>query len=351
MRKLLATTALVALMSAPTLAQTETSGDAETRSYLSITDTVTLDANAQGYLASNLMGLSVYTSEAENAEAIGDVNDALIGEDGTVHAVILGVGGFIGVGEKDVAVDFNRLSIVETAEGEFRVISDVSAEELEAAEPFEPAEHDTMASDQQSDEGEMVEEDQTAADATTEEPVAEDGTDQQMAEEPVTEEGTDQQMAEEPVTEEGTDQQMAEDTADQPMTEDAVPQEEVASDDVVADNPFANMTQVETGTIDTDNLIDAEVYSSENEYVGDVGNVVLTADGTVDVVIVDVGGFLGLGEKPVAVGFSEVEIYQDEDGYIYISTPFTEAQFDEVPAYEQEAYTEDRDTMRLSPEG
>ncbi|MEQ9813508.1 MAG: PRC-barrel domain-containing protein [Azospirillaceae bacterium] len=343
MRKLFATTALVALLSAPVMAQTETSGDMEAQTHLRLTDTATLDANAQGYLASNLMGLSVYTSEAEDAEAIGSVNDALIGEDGTVHAVIIGVGGFIGIGEKDVAVDFNRLTIVETGEGEFRVVSDASAEELEAAEPFERAEHDTMASDQQTDEDEMVEEDQTVTDATTEEPVAEEGTDQQMAED----------TTEEPVTEEGAaDQQMAEDaTTEEPMTEEAVPQDQAASEEVMEDNPFANMTRVETGTIDTDNLIDAEVYSSENVYVGDVGNVVLTADGGVDVVVVDVGGFLGMGEKPVAVGFGEVEIYQDEDGYLYIATPFTEAQFDEVPAYEQEAYTEDRETMRLTPEG
>jgi hypothetical protein len=44
-----------------------------------------------------------------NNETIGDVNDVLIDRSGTAQAIVIGVGGFLGVGEKDVAVPFSAL--------------------------------------------------------------------------------------------------------------------------------------------------------------------------------------------------------------------------------------------------
>ncbi len=40
---------------------------------------------------------------------IGEVMDVLVGKDGQVQAAIVGVGGFLGAGEKDVAVSFNAI--------------------------------------------------------------------------------------------------------------------------------------------------------------------------------------------------------------------------------------------------
>ena len=40
---------------------------------------------------------------------IGQVADVLVGQDGQVNALIIGVGGFLGAGEKDVAVSFNTV--------------------------------------------------------------------------------------------------------------------------------------------------------------------------------------------------------------------------------------------------
>jgi hypothetical protein len=40
---------------------------------------------------------------------IGDVKDVLVGPNGQINAVIVGVGGFLGAGEKDVAVNFNSI--------------------------------------------------------------------------------------------------------------------------------------------------------------------------------------------------------------------------------------------------
>jgi hypothetical protein len=40
---------------------------------------------------------------------IGEIMDVLVGKDGQVQAAIVGVGGFLGAGEKDVAVSFNSI--------------------------------------------------------------------------------------------------------------------------------------------------------------------------------------------------------------------------------------------------
>jgi len=61
------------------------------------------------WLASKFKGTDVIGS---NNEKIGDVNDVLFDKSGKIHAVIVGVGGFLGIGEKDVALDMNAFQIV-----------------------------------------------------------------------------------------------------------------------------------------------------------------------------------------------------------------------------------------------
>jgi hypothetical protein len=57
-------------------------------------------------MASKLIGTTVVGA---NNESIGDVNDVLLEPNGQAIAVIVGVGGFLGIGEKDVAVSFSQL--------------------------------------------------------------------------------------------------------------------------------------------------------------------------------------------------------------------------------------------------
>jgi sporulation protein YlmC with PRC-barrel domain len=57
---------------------------------------------------SDLEGKAVYGAEGES---IGDIGDVLISQDGSVNAVIIGVGGFLGIGQKDVAVDMSALQL------------------------------------------------------------------------------------------------------------------------------------------------------------------------------------------------------------------------------------------------
>ncbi|MCY1665113.1 PRC-barrel domain-containing protein [Rhizobium sp. SL86] len=64
--------------------------------------------NQGAWRVSDLEGKTVYGSEGEN---IGEINDVLVSQDGSVNAVIIGVGGFLGIGEKDVAVQMSALQL------------------------------------------------------------------------------------------------------------------------------------------------------------------------------------------------------------------------------------------------
>ncbi len=58
------------------------------------------------WLVGNLWRKNVYNAAGQS---IGDLNDVLIDKDGKVQALVIGVGGFLGLGEKNVAVDFDQL--------------------------------------------------------------------------------------------------------------------------------------------------------------------------------------------------------------------------------------------------
>lgn len=62
----------------------------------------------QHIMGSNLRGTSVYGA---NNEEIGEIDELVLNRDGQVVAVVVGVGGFLGIGEKNVAVPFNALDI------------------------------------------------------------------------------------------------------------------------------------------------------------------------------------------------------------------------------------------------
>lgn len=73
-------------------------------------------------LASSLIGMRIYAveSDIDDSQAypadsrkdwadVGEVNDVVLDWDGSIKAVVLGVGGFLGVGEKDVAIEMSSL--------------------------------------------------------------------------------------------------------------------------------------------------------------------------------------------------------------------------------------------------
>jgi len=61
----------------------------------------------------------------------------------------------------------------------------------------------------------------------------------------------------------------------------------------------------------TSKLVGSKVYNSANENIGSIEDIVLKADGSIDEVVLSVGGFLGIGDKFVSVPFSNLKITRD----------------------------------------
>jgi sporulation protein YlmC with PRC-barrel domain len=75
------------------------------------TASMATDSSHQGeWRASKVVGLSVYN---DNNESLGSINDLLMDKNGNIKAVVLGVGGFLGVGEHLVAVPFDKIKFVD----------------------------------------------------------------------------------------------------------------------------------------------------------------------------------------------------------------------------------------------
>jgi sporulation protein YlmC with PRC-barrel domain len=71
---------------------------------------VASDTSLQGnWRTSKVVGLSVYN---DSNESIGSINDLLTDRSGNIKAVVIGVGGFLGVGTHLVAVPFDKIKFV-----------------------------------------------------------------------------------------------------------------------------------------------------------------------------------------------------------------------------------------------
>jgi sporulation protein YlmC with PRC-barrel domain len=61
---------------------------------------------ANQWLVRDRWNKAVYNAQGKS---IGDLNDVLVGPDGRIQALVIGVGGFLGLGEKNVAIDYNYI--------------------------------------------------------------------------------------------------------------------------------------------------------------------------------------------------------------------------------------------------
>jgi len=67
--------------------------------------------------------------------------------------------------------------------------------------------------------------------------------------------------------------------------------------------------------------------------------VLVTDNGKIDAVVLGVGGFLGIGDKPVAVAFKDLRIAMDQDKKLILRTAFTRDRLDAAPQYDKDTYT------------
>ncbi len=265
-----------------------------------------LAPSAKADFVSELIGATVYDRSGDEAQSIGEINDLIVEEDSNVSAAIIGVGGFLGIGQKDVAVSFDALEMTTDEEGDRYVILQTTKETLEAAPTFDRDTAMAPAMDSAAPEKVTPKQEQ----AVSEEPTADDA------------------------TATTADQAAVEPRATAPDRE--------------------GLKAVEAKSFSADNLIGVNVYSMDNESVGEVSDVILAkngADGAIEAVILDVGGFLGIGEKPVAVSFDSLDIMADENDNLYAYSKFTKEQLEAAAGYDPDTYEVNRETMLVRPQG
>lgn len=325
MRTLLTTTALVALFSMGAVAQDAAApaGDSDllTQGY----DVIDTDA-----LASKLIGFPVYSSAAADAEQLGEINDIVIGEDGGVAAVILGVGGFLGVGEKNVAVDYGELQWTTAEDNTERLVLETSREALETAAAVE------LVDDEPADTAAAPAADQPAEGAATE-------TAQAPADAAPADEATATDMAQAPAADQPAD-------AVDEMQTGAVPAPAAApADDQMATLNRDQLVDLDETTLTAEELIGINVYGPTDEHIGVIGDFVLGEDQqAIDAVIVDFGGFLGIGTKEVAIAYDDLQFYADENGdNPSLVLNVTREQMEQAPAFNRDSYAQERDAQRL----
>lgn len=102
-----------------TQASTTTSGN-----YLTTVD-------SKAWLGSKLIGSPVYTSASD--ERIGEINNIIIDSSGQVTGFIIGAGGFLGVGERDIAVRFQALKATTDDDNNLKLTLDTTKDALKEA--------------------------------------------------------------------------------------------------------------------------------------------------------------------------------------------------------------------------
>ena len=220
--------------------------------------------------ASDFIGKRVYAAEVavdsdeyagvqEGWNDIGEINDVILTRDGKVDAVLVDIGGFLGMGERQVALGMENIRFVSdsaTAEdvNDFFLVVSADRAILEGAPEY--------------------------------------------------------------------------------MRNSAMP---AATDGAMAESAMAadGYAAIDTGSITSEQLMGARVYGMNDEDLGEISDLVLDDKGTPAQVIVDVGGFLGLGEKPVAIDMSKLQILKAaEGGALRAYVQMTKDQLETLPAVE-----------------
>ncbi|RZA28010.1 MAG: PRC-barrel domain containing protein [Proteobacteria bacterium] len=79
------------------------------------------------------------------------------------------------------------------------------------------------------------------------------------------------------------------------------------------------------------NLVGAPIYGADDEKVGTISH--LHTRGSTSQAVIDVGGFLGIGSKPVAVGLTELNMMRDTNGNIHGMTSWTKDELKALPEH------------------
>jgi len=211
-------------------------------------------------MASKFIGMRLYATETpitadmmvksgaeKDWDDIGEINEVILSRQGEVKAVVLGVGGFLGIGEKDVAIAMKDVKFVRDGDGpdDYFLVVNANKQMLTDAPAYK-------------------------APSTT----------------------------------------MANNTATTPAQTGTADNTAMIRPDIKRDGYRAS----DMKDLTSETLTGAHVYGAKDEDIGEVDKLVLNADGTVKQLVLDIGGFLGMGEHRIAVPLNQANIMRNEKG-------------------------------------
>jgi len=226
----------------------------------------------------------MFSNNRDTWENVGNISDIVITQDGEVRGVLIDVGGFLGLGAQTVMIDMDELYFVtEDASAEagdrYSLVVALTEDELKALPAWDEAQLTGFALREP---GQMQEREQVSQDTV---PVETDAT--------------------------------------RPVENNAGMQ----------DNTGYGALPPEERT--AERLTGATAYTREGEDIGAVEELLLDADGKATHVVMDVGGFLGIGSRMVAIEIEQVEImWNDADNNVRVLVPMTEDELNALPEYQ-----------------
>lgn len=218
-------------------------------------------------------------ADIDNMENIGQINEIVLSHDGEVRALIIGVGGFLGLGEQEVAVTMDQVTFATDGDdaSQVYVMLNTGADMLMEA----PA-YDRTASMDNNAQGNAQNRD--AQNRNTQDRNAQAGAERSGFAAP--------QMQRE------------------------------------------GYAEVKATEVSSETLMGKSVYDANDNDVGSVTDLIIGEDGSITNVIIDFGGFLGIGSSQAALDYSELTILSTEgyaDVRLYVDA--SKEQIQNLPQY------------------
>lgn len=119
---------------------TDTSGAMESTAPVDLSQLYPHGGDAEGIVVEGVPAENIVGGHLVNpdGERIATINDLLIDTDGEPQGLLVGFGGFLGFMEKEVAVGFDRVELVQNEDDEYS--TDLTEEEIEAMPEYEEPE-------------------------------------------------------------------------------------------------------------------------------------------------------------------------------------------------------------------
>jgi len=231
--------------------------------------------------AKNLIGRKI--TNAQN-ETIGEIKSVYLSSEGKVDSVMVGVGGFLGMGEREVRLAWKDLHITNNGE---KVSVNMTKDQLKAVPEYKYTDNSWQGR-VFNDKGPYVDNQKAAAAdarATTDRAVA----------------------------------------ANRTLNED-----KAANAAVVSTGDFNA-----TGDMSANALVGAKVRNANGDVVGKVEDLYLDSRGGTKILVVSVGGFLGIGSKDVAVNWSDIKYGRDGKSVV-LTTGLSKDALVALPDYKYE---------------